>query len=128
MSQLREIDPDCLVRPALTAVTAGFERNAGQAADDVRYLAELPGARVLVVEGEKAVDALDRHWLHRNLHHARVRSTRWNFANVAPWVDLLFGTFKRPTGQERWALGLPSPWPAGYLAQLVHPFRRHRGP
>jgi hypothetical protein len=47
-----EIDPDCLVRPALTAATAGFERNAGQAADDVRFLGQIPGARVLVTDGE----------------------------------------------------------------------------
>jgi hypothetical protein len=49
---LREVEPDYLVRPALTPVTAGFERNAGQAAADVRYLAQVPGARVLVTDGE----------------------------------------------------------------------------
>ncbi len=60
------------------------------------------------------------HW-----HHARVRATRHNFTNLAPWVDLLFGTYFRPKGPERYELGLTKPWPRGYLAQLVHPFIKH---
>ncbi len=59
------------------------------------------------------------HW-----HHARVGETRHNFANLAPWIDLLFGTYHRPRGEETWELGLVDPWPRGYLAQLVAPFRR----
>ncbi|HEX8701130.1 MAG TPA: sterol desaturase family protein [Myxococcaceae bacterium] len=58
------------------------------------------------------------HW-----HHARVEQTRHNFANLAPYMDWIFGTYHRPTGEERWALGLPEPWPSGYLAQLVLPLR-----
>lgn len=57
------------------------------------------------------------HW-----HHARVSRTAHNFANVAPWVDLVFGTFHLPRGEERWALGLVDPWPKGYFAQLLRPF------
>jgi sterol desaturase/sphingolipid hydroxylase (fatty acid hydroxylase superfamily) len=57
------------------------------------------------------------HW-----HHARVPRTRHNFANLAPWIDLLFGTHHCPDGPERYPLGLDEPWPKGYLAQLVRPF------
>jgi sterol desaturase/sphingolipid hydroxylase (fatty acid hydroxylase superfamily) len=35
----------------------------------------------------------------------------------------LFGTHHCPEGPERYALGLDEPWPPGYLAQLVRPFR-----
>ena len=62
------------------------------------------------------------HW-----HHARVASTKHNFANLAPWIDVLFGTYHRPRGAEDWALGLVDPWPKGYLAQLLEPFRRSPG-
>ena len=64
------------------------------------------------------------HW-----HHARVRETRHNFANLAPWVDLVFGTYHCPEGEERYPLGLPDPWPRGYFAQLLRPlgiYRRER--
>lgn len=57
------------------------------------------------------------HW-----HHARV-STRHNFANLAPYLDLLFGTYHRPHGPETYSLGLTDPWPRRYLAQLIRPFR-----
>lgn len=57
------------------------------------------------------------HW-----HHARVERTQHNFANIAPWIDLLFGTHHCPEGEETWALGLTEAWPKGYLAQLARPF------
>ncbi|MCB9701542.1 MAG: sterol desaturase family protein [Myxococcales bacterium] len=56
------------------------------------------------------------HW-----HHARVAETRHNFANLAPWVDLVFGTYHCPRDPERYPLGLTDPWPRGYLAQLLWP-------
>jgi len=59
------------------------------------------------------------HW-----HHARVARTRHNFANLAPYLDLLFGTYHRPRGPETYPLGIPEAWPRGYLAQLARPFRR----
>lgn len=59
------------------------------------------------------------HW-----HHARVGETRHNFANLAPWIDVLFGTYHRPRADETWDVGLVDPWPRGYLAQLVEPLRR----
>jgi sterol desaturase/sphingolipid hydroxylase (fatty acid hydroxylase superfamily) len=58
------------------------------------------------------------HW-----HHARTERTRHNFANLAPWLDVLFGTHHCPSAPETYELGLDGPWPEGYVAQLVHPFR-----
>jgi sterol desaturase/sphingolipid hydroxylase (fatty acid hydroxylase superfamily) len=63
------------------------------------------------------------HW-----HHARDVVTTKNFANLAPWVDVLFGTYERPhdDGTERYPLGLTTPWPRRYLAQLARPFMPDR--
>lgn len=57
------------------------------------------------------------HW-----HHARGEVNEHNFANLAPWIDVLFGTYHRPVGAERYAIGLSEPWPRSYLAQLAWPF------
>jgi sterol desaturase/sphingolipid hydroxylase (fatty acid hydroxylase superfamily) len=57
------------------------------------------------------------HW-----HHLRTERTAHNFANLAPWLDLLFGTYHRPEGPETYPLGISDPWPRGYAAQLVRPF------
>jgi sterol desaturase/sphingolipid hydroxylase (fatty acid hydroxylase superfamily) len=59
------------------------------------------------------------HW-----HHARVEKTQHNFANLAPWLDVVFGTYHRPEGEESYPLGLTQPWPKGYLKQLVRPLLR----
>lgn len=59
------------------------------------------------------------HW-----HHAAVAPTRHNFANLAPWVDLLFGTHHLPAPDARYPLGLTEPGARGYLGWLLHPFRR----
>ncbi len=59
------------------------------------------------------------HW-----HHARLERTAHNFSNLGPWVDVLFGTYHRPEGEERYPLGVPESWPQGYVAQLAQPFRR----
>jgi sterol desaturase/sphingolipid hydroxylase (fatty acid hydroxylase superfamily) len=58
------------------------------------------------------------HW-----HHVRTERTTHNFANLAPWIDVVFGTYHCPTGPETYALGLTDPWPKGYAAQLLEPFR-----
>jgi sterol desaturase/sphingolipid hydroxylase (fatty acid hydroxylase superfamily) len=58
--------------------------------------------------------------LHR-WHHARVPRTMHNFANLAPYLDVIFGTYHRPRG-EGYELGLVDPWPRGYVAQIVRPF------
>lgn len=60
------------------------------------------------------------HW-----HHAVVdpRETK-NFANLAPWLDVLFGTYHCPDlrGPESWRLGVSFPWPRHWLPQLLRPF------
>lgn len=61
------------------------------------------------------------HW-----HHAKVRLCAHNYANLAPWLDMLFGTHHLPEhapGEEAFPLGLEEPLPAGYLAKLLHPLR-----
>lgn len=55
-------------------------------------------------------------------HHAKVEHTEHNFANLAPYLDWIFGTYHRPLGAPAYALGLTQPWPRGYLAQLLKPF------
>jgi sterol desaturase/sphingolipid hydroxylase (fatty acid hydroxylase superfamily) len=69
--------------------------------------------------------ALGAPALHHH-HHARDGARVMNFANLAPWLDVVFGTYERPTGPETYALGVPEPAPRGYLALLVWPFRRQR--
>lgn len=61
------------------------------------------------------------HW-----HHARVE-TRHNFANLAPWTDLLFGTYHRPAADESYALGVPEPAPGSYLGLLASAFTSRPG-
>jgi sterol desaturase/sphingolipid hydroxylase (fatty acid hydroxylase superfamily) len=56
------------------------------------------------------------HW-----HHAALARTEHNFANLAPWLDVVFGTYHRPEGEETYPLGLREPWPKGYVAQLLRP-------
>lgn len=63
------------------------------------------------------------HW-----HHLRVSRTAHNFANLAPYLDLLFGTYHCPEGPATFPLGLPEPWPERYLAQLVRPLLPRAAP
>jgi sterol desaturase/sphingolipid hydroxylase (fatty acid hydroxylase superfamily) len=58
------------------------------------------------------------HW-----HHLETTDTQHNFANLAPWTDLLFGTYYVPPGDETWPLGNPGEPTRGYLEHLVSPFR-----
>ena len=75
--------------------------------------------------------ALDVGWLRfvmgapalHHHHHARDAARVANFANLAPWIDVVFGTYARPTGPERYALGVPEAAPRGYVALLLWPFR-----
>lgn len=59
--------------------------------------------------------------LHR-WHHAREGMARHNFANLAPYMDLLFGTFHRPRGEEAWDVGLAEQQPSDYVGHLMSPF------
>ena len=43
-------------------------------------------------------------------------------ANVAPWCDLLFGTYHCPDAEERFELGLPEKIPLGYFKLLFGVF------
>ena len=59
--------------------------------------------------------------LHR-WHHAKVERTAHNFANLAPYLDRLFGTYHCPAPvDDRYPLGRTDPWPRGYVAQLLWP-------
>lgn len=60
------------------------------------------------------------HW-----HHLETKETKHNFANLAPWTDLLFGTYHRPPdGEESWPLGNPGEEDRTYWQHLVSPFKR----
>ncbi len=61
--------------------------------------------------------------LHHH-HHARDAAPVANYANLAPWIDVVFRTYARPAGPATYALGVVEPAPRGYLALLVWPFRR----
>jgi sterol desaturase/sphingolipid hydroxylase (fatty acid hydroxylase superfamily) len=67
--------------------------------------------------------ALGAPALHHH-HHARDAARVMNYANLAPWLDVVFGTYERPTGPETYALGVPEPAPRGYVALLLWPFQR----
>jgi sterol desaturase/sphingolipid hydroxylase (fatty acid hydroxylase superfamily) len=69
------------------------------------------GLRVLVGAPEL------HHW-----HHANVSRTLHNFSNLAPWTDVLFGTYHCPPHQHH-ALGLPGRPVRGYLGWLLRPGR-----
>jgi len=55
------------------------------------------------------------HW-----HHALVDRTEHNFSNLAPWTDLVFGTYHCPPHQQH-VLGLPGRPVRSYLAWLIRP-------
>jgi sterol desaturase/sphingolipid hydroxylase (fatty acid hydroxylase superfamily) len=57
------------------------------------------------------------HW-----HHARDRHAG-NYANLAPYLDRLFGTYHRPEHPPA-EVGIPEAHPRGYLRLLLWPFRR----
>ncbi|HRC57332.1 MAG TPA: sterol desaturase family protein [Kofleriaceae bacterium] len=57
------------------------------------------------------------HW-----HHAAVPRTLHNFSNLAPWTDLLFGTYHCPPHQDH-ELGLPGQPQKSYLGWLLSPHR-----
>lgn len=61
-------------------------------------------------------------------HHARHPGRVANFANLAPWCDLLFGTYHCPARDERFELGLPEPIPLGYFRLLLGLGARAPGP
>jgi sterol desaturase/sphingolipid hydroxylase (fatty acid hydroxylase superfamily) len=92
---------------------AGFIMFRGMWAIFIHSNVSLPLGPLRVLFGAPEL----HHW-----HHARLDRTAHNFANVAPWLDVLFGTYHCPEGEETYELGLTEPWPKGYVAQLLHPF------
>jgi sterol desaturase/sphingolipid hydroxylase (fatty acid hydroxylase superfamily) len=64
-----------------------------------------------------------------NLHHALDRHHQdSNYSGQTPVWDILFGTFSHPSHCELGPLGIEdSPVPAGFLAQVLFPFRAQRG-
>lgn len=64
---------------------------------------------------------------HRWHHAAEEEGLDRNFAGLFPFIDLLFGTFHLPPDRLPSRFGIPGiepTIPGGFLAQLVHPFRR----
>jgi sterol desaturase/sphingolipid hydroxylase (fatty acid hydroxylase superfamily) len=55
------------------------------------------------------------HW-----HHAALDRTAHNFSNLAPWTDLVFGTYHCPRHQQH-ELGIPGQRAKSYLGHLVRP-------
>ncbi len=76
----------------------------------------LPLGPIGILFGDPAL----HHW-----HHAQSERMTHNYANVAPYLDVLFGTHHRPDNAD-YALGLREPWPRGYGAQLWWAFVRPR--
>jgi sterol desaturase/sphingolipid hydroxylase (fatty acid hydroxylase superfamily) len=58
------------------------------------------------------------HW-----HHARNARRTQNFANIAPWVDVVFGTHHDPGREAVYPLGAEGVPPRSYLDHLLAPFR-----
>jgi sterol desaturase/sphingolipid hydroxylase (fatty acid hydroxylase superfamily) len=61
------------------------------------------------------------HW-----HHARRRDVG-NYANLAPWIDWIFGTYRRAPSEPT-DLGIEEPHPRGYFGLLLWPFTGRASP
>ena len=59
---------------------------------------------------------------HHHWHHHCARDAG-NYANLAPWLDVVFGTYRCPD-EEPDRLGTLDPMPQDYVGLLLHPFRR----
>lgn len=59
--------------------------------------------------------------LHR-WHHAKDQHVG-NYANLGPWLDLIFGTYYLPD-EGPTSLGLEEPTPQDYPGLLLHPFKK----
>jgi len=62
------------------------------------------------------------HWHHSNEADARDR----NFASIISFWDVAFGTVFLPKGRVPKIYGTSDPIPAGYVDQLIYPFRGKR--
>ena len=77
--------------------------------------ARVPLGPLQVLFGSPAL----HHW-----HHAKDRDVG-NYANLAPYLDRIFGTYYLPAREPR-EIGLPEPHPHGYLDLLCYPFRTRK--
>lgn len=57
------------------------------------------------------------HW-----HHLSTERTRHNFSNLAPWTDLLFGSYHCPPHQ-RFEIGLPEKPRRSWVGWMLTPWR-----
>jgi len=65
---------------------------------------------------------------HRWHHTSEEEGLNKNFSGAFPWLDMLFGTFYMPEGQQAVAFGVTGGGvPENFFKQLVFPFRRKRG-
>ncbi|MFO0616023.1 MAG: sterol desaturase family protein [Polyangiaceae bacterium] len=95
----------------------------------IAWLAVLRGMWAVFVHSNVRIPLGPLRWilgspeLH-HYHHALLEpgAPVRNFANLAPWLDLVFGTHHLPKEGERYALGDGLPR-AGYASLLVRPFR-----
>jgi sterol desaturase/sphingolipid hydroxylase (fatty acid hydroxylase superfamily) len=60
------------------------------------------------------------HWHHSNEKEAYDK----NFSGQMPLLDMLFGTFYLPKDKRPSRYGIDEKMPAGYLKQMMYPFRR----
>lgn len=66
---------------------------------------------------------------HRWHHTVEAEGLNKNFAGLFPFIDLAFGTFHMPRGEQPRRFGVTgTEVPAGFLAQLAFPFSRPRAP
>ena len=64
---------------------------------------------------------------HRWHHTSEEEGLNKNFSGAFPWLDMLFGSFYMPRGQQAQVFGVSGEGvPENFLKQLVYPFRRHR--
>ena len=114
--------PDSLQQPILREITPIKTIFLLQRAPRLVLLGPAGAGKVELLRALFGAPEL-HHW-----HHLETAVTQHNFANLAPWTDLLFGTYHVPPGDESWPLGNPGEPPRGYFAHLVSPFRRTARP
>lgn len=61
-------------------------------------------------------------WHHTMLEEGRDK----NFAPTFPILDVLFGTFYMPEGEQPRHFGVSEPVPPGFFSQMLWPFRQNR--
>jgi sterol desaturase/sphingolipid hydroxylase (fatty acid hydroxylase superfamily) len=60
---------------------------------------------------------------HRWHHTSAAEGRDTNFSGGLPLWDLMFGTFRMPKGRQPTQFGIDDPIPAGFIGQMLAPFR-----